>query len=75
MPFGFGSSKKKNSELFTTNITDREELSEITKIAEMLNPTSCKAIQDKTWRILYHPKCSICYRQKDNHKRSVHARA
>jgi hypothetical protein len=36
MPFGFGS-KKKNTELFTTNITDGEELSEITKIAEMLN--------------------------------------
>ena len=37
MPFGFGS-KKKNTNLFTTNIKDREEISEITKIAEMLNP-------------------------------------
>ncbi|MGC2383876.1 MAG: PH domain-containing protein, partial [Nitrososphaeraceae archaeon] len=37
MPFGFGSVKKNKTDLFTTNITDREELSEITKIAEMLN--------------------------------------
>jgi len=37
MPFGFGSSKKKNANLFTTSIKDREELAEITKIAEMLN--------------------------------------
>ena len=29
--------KKKNTDLFTTNIKDKEELSEITKIAEMLN--------------------------------------
>ena len=29
--------KKKNADLFTTNIKDREELSEINKIAEMLN--------------------------------------
>ncbi len=49
MPFGFGSSNKKNTDLFTTNIKDREELSEINKIAEMLNPdeqgpTCCKTI-------------------------------
>ena len=37
MPFGFGSGKKKNANLFTTSIKDREELAEITKIAEMLN--------------------------------------
>ena len=37
MPFGFGSSKKKNANLFTTSIKDREELAEINKIAEMLN--------------------------------------
>ena len=37
MPFGFGS-KKKNTNLFTTKIKDKEELSEISKIAEMLNP-------------------------------------
>ena len=37
MPFGFGSSNRKNTNSFTTNIKDREELSEITKIAEMLN--------------------------------------
>ena len=36
MPFGFGSNRK-NTNSFTTNIKDREELSEITKIAEMLN--------------------------------------
>ena len=31
------SGKKKNANLFTTSIKDREELAEITKIAEMLN--------------------------------------
>ena len=30
--------KKKNTNLFTTKIKDKEELSEISKIAEMLNP-------------------------------------
>jgi hypothetical protein len=37
MPYEFGNAKKKNNTLFTTNIKDREELSEITKITEMLN--------------------------------------
>jgi hypothetical protein len=65
MPFGFGSSKKKNTELFTRNIIDREEISEITKIAEMLNPdkkslTSCKTVQNKTWRILHDTKYCTC---------------
>jgi hypothetical protein len=36
-PFGF--KKKESSPSFTTNITDKEDLEEITtKIAEMLNP-------------------------------------
>ena len=35
MPFGFGSSNKKNINLFTTNIKDREELSEITKLSNV----------------------------------------
>ena len=30
MPYEFGNAKKKNNTLFTTNIKDREELSEIT---------------------------------------------
>ena len=35
-PFGFN--KKRSTPSFTTNITDKEDLEEITKIAEMLNP-------------------------------------
>ena len=50
MPFGFGS-KKKNTNLFTTNIKDREELSEITKIAEMLNPDEQVLLVAKQSRI------------------------
>jgi hypothetical protein len=50
MPFGFGS-KKKNTELFTTNITDGEELSEINKIAEMLNPDEQVLLVAKQSRI------------------------
>ena len=44
-------SKKKNSDLFTTNIKDREELSEITKIAEMLNPDEKVLLVAKQSRI------------------------
>ena len=51
MPFGFGSSKKKNTDLFTTNIKDREDLSEITKIAEMLNPDEKVLLVAKQSRI------------------------
>ena len=51
MPFGFGNSKKKNTDLFTTNIKDREELSEITKIAEMLNPDEKVLLVAKQSRI------------------------
>ena len=51
MPFGFGSSKKKNTDLFTTNTKDREELSEITKIAEMLNPDEKVLLVAKQSRI------------------------
>jgi Bacterial PH domain/Short C-terminal domain len=51
MPFGFGSSKKKNINLFTTNIKDKEELSEITKIAEMLNPDEQVLLVAKQSRI------------------------
>ncbi|MGB0028477.1 MAG: PH domain-containing protein [Nitrososphaeraceae archaeon] len=50
MPFGFGSSKKMN-DLFTTNIKDREEISEITKIAEMLNPDEKVLLVAKQSRI------------------------
>ncbi len=51
MPFGFGSRKKKNTDLFTTNMKDREELSEITKIAEMLNPDEKVLLVAKQSRI------------------------
>ena len=51
MPFGFGSSRKKNTNLFTTNIKDKEELSEITKIAEMLNPDEKVILVAKQSRI------------------------
>jgi hypothetical protein len=51
MPFGFGSSNRKNTDLFTTNIKDREELSEITKIAEMLNPDGQVLLVAKQSRI------------------------
>jgi hypothetical protein len=51
MPFGFGSSKKKNTELFTTKIKDRDELAEITKIAEMLNPDEQVLLVSKQSRI------------------------
>jgi hypothetical protein len=51
MPFGFGSSKKKNTSLFTTKIKDRDELAEITKIAEMLNPDEQVLLVAKQSRI------------------------
>jgi hypothetical protein len=51
MPFGFGSSNRKNTDSFTTNIKDREELSEITKIAEMLNPDEKVLLVAKQSRI------------------------
>jgi hypothetical protein len=51
MQFGFGSGKKNNIALFTTNIKDREELSEITKIAEMLNPDEKVLLVAKQSRI------------------------
>ena len=51
MPFGFGSSKKKNASLFTTKIKDRDELAEITKIAEMLNPDEQVLLVAKQSRI------------------------
>lgn len=51
MRFGFGSGKKKHTDLFTTNITKREELSEITKIAEMLNPDEKVLLVAKQSRI------------------------
>src|SRR6478609_10088859 len=50
MPFGFGG-KEKNAHLFTTNIKDKEELSEITKIAEMLNPDEQVLLVAKQSRI------------------------
>ena len=43
--------QKKNTDLFTTNIKDREELSEITKIAEMLNPDEQVLLVAKQSRI------------------------
>lgn len=51
MPFGFGNSKKKNINLFTTKIKDRKELSEVTKIAEMLNPDEQVLLVAKQSRI------------------------
>ena len=51
MPFGFGSSNRKNTNSFTTNIKDREELSEINKIAEMLNPDEKVLLVAKQSRI------------------------
>jgi hypothetical protein len=51
MPFGFGSCKKKNASLFTTKIKDRDELAEITKIAEMLNPDEQVLLVAKQSRI------------------------
>ena len=51
MPFGFGNSKKKNTNLFTTKIKDKEELSEISKIAEMLNPDEQVLLVAKQSRI------------------------
>jgi hypothetical protein len=51
MPFGFGSGKKKNASLFTTKIKDRDELAEITKIAEMLNPDEQVLLVAKQSRI------------------------
>ena len=51
MPFGFGSSNRKNTDSFTTNIKDREELSEINKIAEMLNPDEQVLLVAKQSRI------------------------
>lgn len=50
MQFGFGG-KKKNANLFTTSIKDREELSEINKIAEMLNPDEKVLLVAKQSRI------------------------
>lgn len=49
MPFGFG--KKKNTNLFTTNIKNKEELTEITKIADMLNPDEKVLLVAKQSRI------------------------
>jgi Bacterial PH domain len=51
MPFGFGSSNRKNTDSFITNIKDKEELSEITKIAEMLNPDEQVLLVAKQSRI------------------------
>ena len=51
MPFGFGNSKKKNTNVFTTKIKDKEELSEISKIAEMLNPDEQVLLVAKQSRI------------------------
>jgi hypothetical protein len=48
MPFGFGS-KKENINIFTTK--DRDELAEITKIAEMLNPDEKVLLVAKQSRI------------------------
>jgi hypothetical protein len=38
MPFGFGKKGEKERQRIITNITDKEDLDEIKKIAEMLNP-------------------------------------
>jgi len=51
MPFGFGSRKKKNASLFSTKIKVRDELAEITKIAEMLNPDEQVLLVAKQSRI------------------------
>ena len=51
MPFGFDSSKKKNTSLFTTQIKNRDELAEITVIAEMLNPDDKVLLVAKQSRI------------------------
>jgi len=51
MPLGFGSGKKKNANLFTTSIKNREELAEITKIAGMLNSDETILLVAKQSRI------------------------
>src|SRR6188472_1813924 len=38
MPFGFGKKGEEETQRIITNITDKEDLDEIKKIAEMLNP-------------------------------------
>ena len=38
MPFGFGKKGEEERQRIITNITDKEDLDEIKKIAEMLNP-------------------------------------
>jgi hypothetical protein len=38
MPFGFRKKGKEEKQRIITNITDKEDLDEIKKIAEMLNP-------------------------------------
>ncbi len=38
MPFGFGSNKREKEPLFNTHLIDADDLDEISKITEMLNP-------------------------------------
>src|SRR5215213_3601869 len=38
MPFGFGSNKREKEPLFNTHLIDADDLDEINKITEMLNP-------------------------------------
>jgi Bacterial PH domain len=38
MPFGFGSNKREKEPLFNTHLIDADDLEEINKITEMLNP-------------------------------------
>ena len=38
MPFGFGSNKREKEPLFNTHLIDADDLAEINKITEMLNP-------------------------------------
>jgi hypothetical protein len=38
MPFGFGSNKREKEPLFNTHLIDANDLEEINKIIEMLNP-------------------------------------
>ncbi|MDQ3868283.1 MAG: hypothetical protein M3250_01845 [Thermoproteota archaeon] len=44
MPFGFGSNKREKEPLFNTHLIDADDLDEINKITEILNPDSLKAI-------------------------------
>ncbi|MFL6384366.1 MAG: PH domain-containing protein, partial [Nitrososphaeraceae archaeon] len=38
MPFGFGSNKRDKEALFNTHLIDADDLDEISKITEILNP-------------------------------------